>query len=515
MKHLLWLAALAACAGSDDEPPGDDTGDGELRTVTAHEALDLRGADGEVDRSAIDLNRAVIQAAVRADDGTWTVAPGEGTRDGVLTITRVPAGDAIVRVDYHDPSPEPRPRHEYFWARGDADVDLDLGTWRAGRADARYAETSPTDLALELTNLAAWQPGNDLLVLYAPNVGFVNVFAEDVPDAVSGMPGAGATASEVHIDWVNAVGGPLLSMARGDRAHAMQFRFRELAGTFVGAPVRAGLLPGFTQTDGEPTAVGAALSDAGGLSIRLAMDRAAFDALRPELGAGASAAIGRGFAISSIPSAVEAEFSLASLPAELVVVDDGGLDGTGRWDLGDLAVASPFEPDTVYGRFVSAYRVPVERDDGLTAQVVVEVGAITHDLPTEAAPAAPIVGPARAITINGIAAATAPTGVGLTPTIAWQPPALGDVREYEVKILAPGGADPTYDFLWYPAAIFHVPGDLTSLALPPDTLAPGLPHVIAIRAIASGRSPEDHAAAPRLIALPYGWADTITPAFEP
>ena len=89
------------------------------------------------------------------------------------------------------------------------------------------------------------------------------------------------------------------------------------------------------------------------------------------------------------------------------------------------------------------------------------------------------------------------------------------IVEYEVKILAPGGADPRYDFLWYPSAIFHVPGDQAALALPPEILEADLPYAIAIRAIAQPLGRDVLATAPRKLALPYGWADAITPAFKP
>ena len=513
MKYLLFFAApivLIGCGESstnhDHRPP---------RTITATDALTFRGADGTHDEWPIDLDRAIVQAITQADDGTWTIVPGMGTSGGVVVVDDVPAGDGYLRVDYHDSSPEPRPRNEYFWIGSDDDLDLDLGVWRAGRADADRAWTAPTDLQLDVTGLSPWQPGADLAVVYTPNLGFVNVFQQDIPEAVSGMPAASAVATELHIDWATAVFGPLASADRGDRSYLMQFRFRQVQGVIVGAPVRAVALPQFDQHDGEATVVAAALAEPAPLRVRLAMDRPAFDALRPDLGRDVGAALGRGFSISSSPSVVAQEFSPQSVPAELVVLDDGALDGAGPADLGDLDVASPFPVETVYGQFVSVYPVTVARDDGLVAQAQAEVGVITNAIPTQAAPAAPIIGPVRAVTVAGHDAASAPLGVGLTPEIAWQPPALGTPVEYEVRVLAPGGADPTYDFLWYPAAIFHVPGDRTSLTLPPELLRPDWPYAIAIRAVTHALPADVRATHPRHLALPYGWADTITPAFKP
>jgi hypothetical protein len=185
------------------------------------------------------------------------------------------------------------------------------------------------------------------------------------------------------------------------------------------------------------------------------------------------------------------------------------------FDVGDIDVVSPFPASGTYAQYVSVYPVPTFRDDGISETAIAEIGAITNQLPAQGSPAAPIIGPVRGVTIGGKDAFSSPTGVGLTPTIAWQPPALGTPIEYEVRVLAPGGEDPTYGFLWYASSTFHVPGDRTSLDLPAETLVSGLPYSIAIRAITEPLTADEHAAAPRKLALPYGWADTITPELKP
>ena len=514
MRRLAWcaaaLSALASCADPSSSPDPTATS----RAITAREVNTSRAANGAVTERPVDLDASVVQAYVLGDDGTWTTYAGEGTSNGQLLVDGVPAGPAWLRVDYLDTSAEPRPHNEYFWIDGDADVALELGTWRVGRTDYKYAQTIPTDVDLQLSGLAPWQPGLDLAVIYSPNVDFVQVWSAD-GEGTSGVPTANATSSVLRSDWAGAVGGPLIDASRGDRAWMMQFRFREMNGVMVGAPVRAAELPAFTLADAETTAVPAALGTPAPLTVRLAMDRGAFDAVRADIGKTVSPALGRGFSISSSPSTVTTEFSPTSIPAELVVLDQEAINGLGKLDLGNLEVASPFAADTLFGHFASAYLVKVERDDGYVAQAFAEIGVITSTLPTEAAPAAPIIGPVRNVTIAGRPAFDAPQGVGAAPEIAWEAPAFGTPVEYEVKILAPGGVDPTYDFGWYPSAIFHVPGDRTSFVLPPETLVTDYPYAIAIRAITHAVPDEQRAVAPRQLALPYGWADTITPAFKP
>lgn len=484
------------------------------RTITARDVQALRGANGASVELPVDLDAAVVQLYARDDAGTWSVFAGEGRSDGTLHVGGATSGGAWLRVDYFDASPEPRPRNELFWIDAGDDVALELGTWRAGRGGVQIATTIPTELRLELSSLAPWDATYDRLVVVAPNLNFAQVFSQDA-DGISGMPAGGATGSTLAVDWAGALAAPLLDASRGDRAYALQLRFRMIDGMWLGTPVTASQLPPLTQSDGATATTTAAFAAANNMTVRVAMDRDAFDALRPAIGKNVGPAFGRGFAISASPSLTADDFSPTSLPTELVVVEGDALSSTGLFDLGDAAIASPYTNGLTYGRFISGYPVMVARDDGFVAYAQAEVGVLTNVLPTAAAPAAPLVGPVRDITIGGVPAFSAPTGVGLTPEIRWQPPAIGSPAEYEVKILAPGGADPTYDFLWYPSAIFHVPGDQTALALPPEILEPDFPYAIAIRAIAQPLGRDVLATTPRKLALPYGWADAITPAFKP
>jgi hypothetical protein len=517
LQYLGVTAILIGCSGSDTKvtPPPPPAPPGP-RTITAHDAETWRAADGSINPIATDLDRAVVQAIVRADDGTWSTYPGVGLLDGTIVIADVPAGDAIVRVDYYNLSPEAPVRNEYFWVGGDGDVDLDLGTWRAGRTDARIAQTSPTDLELDMSGLVPWQTQNDSAVIYEPNLGFVNFFMQDIGTDITGMPADNATAAQLHVDWVHAVYGPLAEESKGDRAYLMQFRWRTMSGVVVGAPVSATELPPFSQIDGQPTAVPSTVTSTPTTQVRVAMDRDAFDRFRPAISPAAGPASDRGFNVFSTPGDVATDFSSSSLPAELVSLSDStALAGTGLFDVGDIDVVSPFPASSMYAQYESIYPVTTIRDDGHSSTATAEIGVITNQLPTQAAPAAPIISPVQGVTVGGKDAFSSPKGVGLTPTIAWQPPALGTPLEYEVRVLGPGGADPTYGFLWYPAATFHVPGTQTSLQVPAETLVAGFPYSIAIRAITEPLTADEHAAAPRKLALPYGWADTLTPEFKP
>ncbi len=509
------LAAAPLAFGCQDAAPPDEPSPSTGRTITARDATTLRSADGSTVAFATDLDAAVVQLYARDASGAWTAHAGEGTSTGELRVAGATADPGWLRVDYFDASPEPRPRNELFWIDGSSDdVALDLGTWRTGRTGTKIATAVPTELRLQLTGLAPWRSERDRMVVVAPNVGFAQVFTQNL-DGISGMPADTDTSATLSVDWAGALAAPLLDADRGDHAYAMQFRFLYRDPMWIGTSIKAAALSAVTQTNGMLSTTNAALTDASNVSVRVAMDRDAFDALRPSIGREVSPALGRGFAISASATPITEEMSRTSLPIELVVLEGDAITDGGLLDLGDVSVASPLPASSTYGQFISAYAVTVERDDGLVAHTQAQVGVITQSLPTEAAPAAPIVGPVRNVTIGGKPAFSAPKGVGITPQIAWEPPALGTPVEYEVRILAPGGADPTYDFVWYPSAIFHVPGNQTSLALPPEILEPGLPYAIAIRAISQPIGRDQLATSPRKVALPYGWADAITPAFKP
>jgi hypothetical protein len=507
LSSAIVLTAVVGCTDPPTESPTKHP-----RTITARDGLTLRGADGASVEVPTDLDAAVIQAYARAEDGTWSTFAGEGTPDGELVVPNVPAGGAWLRIDYFDASPEPRVRNEYFWLEGDEDVELDLRTWRFGRR-IEHATSVPTLVDLKLRALEPWRPERDIAVIYEPNSHFVQAFHED-GNGISGMPGLQETEADVQVDWAGALGAPLIDAARGDRAYALQLRFVNQGPLRLGAAIRSSVVPAFSVADGQTAAVETTFTRPDPLLVQIAMDTNAFDALRPAISNNASAAIGRGFSILSSPSAVTEEFSPTSLPAELLVVDND-FSAEPSFDAGGHSISSPFPRESVFGHFAAAYAVEMERDDGLTGFAQAEIGVMTDALPTETAPAAPLLGPVRDLKIGGHPAFEGPQGVGLTPELTWAAPALGTPTEYEVTILAPGGADPRYDFLWYPAAVFHVPGAQTALALPPEILVDGYPHAIAIRAISNALPAEQRAIAPRHQALPYAWADTITPAFKP
>jgi hypothetical protein len=490
-------AALCALAGCPEPGPPDAA----PRTITGTEALTLRAEDGTTRTFPRDLDASVIQVYMHDADGVYA---GEGRVDGTLVVGEVPAGTGWLRIDYFDPSAEPRPRNEYFWIEGDADLAVDLGTWRFGRADVEHAITIPTELRVDWSGLAPWQPGLDFAVIYTPNARFVNLFVED-REGITGMPAAGATGAALHVDWAGALGAPLID---GDRSFAWQFRFREIDGIFVGAPIRAAELPAFRQRDGGEAKVAAPLAEPTPLRVRVAMDRPMFDGLQE------APAYSRGFAVFSSPSNVREDFSPDSLPAELLVVEGDALAESGMLDLGDVEVSSLFAAHTVFGTIGSAYPVPLDRADGATGIGEAQIGVMTPELPTAGAPARPLVGPVRDITVGGLAVSSNPDGVGLTPQIAWDAPLLGTPVEYEVRILAPGGT-PIYGYLWDEAAIFHVPGDRTSFVVPPEVLVPELPYALAIRAIYHELPREVRIAAPHKRSVPYAWADTLTTWWKP
>jgi hypothetical protein len=511
MRRFLPLVLLLPAACGDDLPTGtSDAGATGAREVRGRAGLVRHHAGGE-DRRPLDLNRSVIQAIVE-DGGAWRVFPGAGTPDGDFVIEGVPGGPYWLRVDQPAASFEALDDNAYLWTDA-SDVDFTGVAW--GRDDAPRARTAPTTIAVDAGGLAAWSAERDLLGVYIANLGFVNYFRGDVEGAVSGFPAAGATAlAGLAIEWVTAVAGPLADAARGDEVQLLQVRFHDGPAGLVYATVERATTPTpFTLADGGTTALDLAFASPPALPFRLAWSLSAYEAHAADVGPGAGASAGRGLSIGAVPGA-PALWSERALPLELFVVDPGFVEALAPGvdvDLGDFLLPLPVPASTLVVWHEVDFAVPIEIPDWFPAAPRARIGAYQRELPDAAHPLAPLVSPARAPRVDGADLFAGATGVALTPTLSWRPPAVGAATAYRVVLLEPGIGDALWDFVWRPAATLLVPGDVTSVRVPPDVLRPGFPYVVAVRAIS--QPGVDVRATPTRQALPYGYADCISAPF--
>jgi hypothetical protein len=106
------------------------------------------------------------------------------------------------------------------------------------------------------------------------------------------------------------------------------------------------------------------------------------------------------------------------------------------------------------------------------------------------------------------------TGVGATPVLAWQPPALGEPTSVLITLAQAIPEPPgSYPPGWYTAASFVVPGDVTSVRLPPGVLREGEHYVLVIKAIR--QVGQDVRVAPHRTYVEFAFAEAVTSPFTP
>jgi hypothetical protein len=107
--------------------------------------------------------------------------------------------------------------------------------------------------------------------------------------------------------------------------------------------------------------------------------------------------------------------------------------------------------------------------------------------------------------INGKDFFEAQGNVGLTPTLSWDPPALGTPSRYSVRIrrLRRNPQDPTTTIAANVGTVFT---PSTSLTIPPGVLQPGAVYAFRIRAFQSPTS----ATSPHRLAYPTAFADVLS-----
>jgi len=120
-------------------------------------------------------------------------------------------------------------------------------------------------------------------------------------------------------------------------------------------------------------------------------------------------------------------------------------------------------------------------------------------------PIRPLITPVQSPAVNGRDAFGSLSGIGLSPTLSWLPPAKGTPSAYVVMVGNPtsGEAPPL------PPSIVTTE---TSLPLPPGMLESGHSYNFIIRAVAS---PIDASTAPFRKSLSYAYAEVVTSPATP
>lgn len=406
-----------------------------------------------VNNIATDLTAATIAALVPNGSGGFTTYAGSGLADGSFNIPGVPVGNYLLRIN-----------KGYWWTNSDV---FDAGRERLGRPDF-VKPTMTTSITFNVTSLDTWQNGDEL-EFFSPEVDTFGFGLEQSVPVTAGATALNNWTIDTTMELSDSGAANLIDGSKGDTALLAQLSVRS---TTDGGPYTAMSkifnLPSFTQTDGGNTTSSGAFTDVSAANTVSPMLKGTqFVTYRAAINPAAYNCFGSFdvlFSINGQPYGKKYGMYSANIDYLLWQASGDatatgmtyGTPTTSGWD----AIGGA----TLYG--CVDYTLP-----GTTtpATVYLKIQTTTDLASLTAAPIVPQLTPVQGPKINGLDLFTARTGVGTTPTISWQAPAVGTATQYGVGIqhLVAQGTTTTNQVV----ANFRT-GD-TSLQLPPGLLVAG------------------------------------------
>jgi hypothetical protein len=503
---LRWAAALtwlivAGCGDGDPAPavPADGGVDGDLpdrgaadcgaeagsepavpgTPVTGTWIYQRLGSQGKVN-DPNDLSTLKIGAWAGADFARYVA--GAGTADGAFTVPNVPPGPFLLVLEYAN--------GYRTMVASDGDLrSFDFGSDRvANVAGAAPAAPDKTVLELALAGLAPWNASDriDILTTIPFSWGFL------------GSPFTpGETTAALRLDLSNRpkLDGP----GRGDEVYIVQSGETILPGDIHVVMARAAVTTRALHTvDGQTVMASETLKTlpADG-TIDLDVRRSQFLPFAPAGGDPTLSII-----VSRSPPDV-ADLGTYDTATITVPAGSGDLHLDAReanpfptsWPrVADVGVSFPttmYLPGGMRPLLASATMRVIDRADVL-----------------QAAPVVPRLGPARAPQIAGRPAELPQVGVGLTPSISWTAPALGQTTLYELSLRR---IDVQVDRVTE-VTVAAISTTATRVHLPPGVLEAGQWYRFRVRAIAAqGVGP----ATPYRSSLPWVEASLLSGRFTP
>jgi hypothetical protein len=372
--------------------------------------------------------------------------------------------------------------------------------------------TSRTSVAFDISGLGAWQRGDSLQIV-SPNAGMTMEGPENV---LSAYPSIGSTTiSGQSFDW-KANFAPIIDSTRGDTTWITQMVANRTADakTYYTTLGRAGIARGFTVSDGRPAVLSAALAPvAQDRHLALHWKGSQFAALASQAGPGAEPAPTPALAVRALPDLLARNNSFFSryyvgLPT---LVELGPISGSADFDQ-SIAYGDPFPSVsaawTEFVTLVYAMPVPVPTPQGNGSLSAMVVAAIPVSSLAGNAAITPSLSPVRNAKIDGQSLDTPRTGVGTSPTITWEAPAIGTSTSYTVTVHAVQASDLGVTVTRVATLYTTSP----SLKLPDSVITPASSYVLTITAIAATGA--DHSR-PFVGALPYASADYVTARLTP
>lgn len=440
-------AAAPDAAGAPDAAPPPDAAlppdAATRRTINITGSVRYVTDSGEVTRP-IDFSSATIEALVPDGAGDFDVYSGTGAV-GSASIPDVPAGTRYyLRVN------------DRYLVTGASTVDLSRVEW--GRPDAT-ASGSGSTITFNVTGLGAWNALDELQII-SSNLGEV-AFADD--DLTNG-PAVGATAlAGATYDWS---GRPLIQgTTAGDRLAMTQLSSVTTGGLSYRVATKFYTAPSFEQSSGVGTTLSGAFAD-------IVRDgTASFDWRRSQFASLVTDANPRAqhgmdyLYVSPLPKA-NVYGPYGNAPDLLQIFLGEPVDDV---NTGTLNFGNPFGSGwDVLGQVYTAYSTEYSVGTASPGRLYCAITQ-TEPIATFATnPIRPRVGPIGNFAIDGSSAFDALLNVGLTPTLSWSPPSVGDADYYGIDVYKLGDVGGETRFAFVASLVTRD----TELQIPPGVLQP-------------------------------------------
>lgn len=453
------IALAAGCGGGEESPPAGPTGpEGppQSQDVTVR-ILDRYINGQEIVDVVPDLGDLSVAALIPDGSGGFSAIAAEPPVDGVYRIPGVPSGTYYLQ--------RATPALQRITITQEREVELI--EHHAGRPDVAMAQ-SPMELILDVTGMNPWTD-HDYLELSSYGAGAMGELFMSDTVAIGATTLQQAAAEELPF-----AAPALIDGSRGDLAWLVQHAGRTAGTRQYTSIARTAELPPFTQVDGQPTALSAALQDAPPRTLTLDWRRSSFAAIAADIHP--SATQSSEDVIIEVNAAPEGQ-SLDNFYPTLLSLSDAPPDSSDA-SL-DLIYGNPFpaawaEQLTVCASYEISLVVPDAVNPEYESTSVCSLASLTG---LTAVQIEPSVSPPADLRVNGQPASGDLQGIGEAPVVSWGPPAVGTAERYRVSLRR-------YDVdqgRFVSAAYFYTEG--TSVSIPPGLIQAGTVYTLNVLAL--------------------------------
>lgn len=478
----IFLGVLSGCvSGTETIDPvptlGSGGSGGGASGLVAGAFIDRRyHSTVSVTETRRDLSAVSIRALVD-QGGSWVTYPGTGHADGTFEIPDVPEGPYWLALDQVDADLGAGIDSVYRYTTSRAPM---LRANRCGRGDAVEASEG-TKIEWTLSGLAPWSEGDEVW-WSTSDLRFGGVWGG------YNLPSEGETSTWGTAGW----SGDLAKSTKHDVVEFSQVRDRVGPGGLAYETIeRFGSVAGFTMADGTSTHLDVELSPMASASLPFDLRLADF---RAALGAPDASIMVFLSAVAPGSSCDGVRLMYFNSLGQKEPVGDA-------IDLGVVTYGDPALPGWRKQLYVSAHEAITVTAPGAIKPVPIGSSVTVVGLPEALGSASivPSIHPVLDLRVNGGDAYSPSSGAGLTPTLTWDPPAVGQPAGYLLEPLRvyAGGE---YSNIEIATRLITAE---TTLTIPPGVLLPGEAYVFRVTAFSADVEPF-------LEGWPTEWASTAS-----